>query len=74
MATLKFDMTDPQTKATVGTWTPNTEYSVQTTDDPTSGVVEDVEGENETGEPADQEPVTAGAPGPAAVKAAMAAG
>lgn len=63
MATLKFDMTDPETKATVESWAPNTEYTVVTGETPT-GIVQTVDEEVEPAEPA-------AAPGPAAVRAAM---
>jgi len=65
MANVKFDMNDPETKATVAGWDPNTEYVVRTTDKPASGMAVTVE---------EEEPETPEAPenpGPAAVKAAM---
>lgn len=71
MATLKFNMADPETKAAVAGWAPNTEYAVTTTDDPASGIVEEVVNEPE-GEAAGAAEAGATAPGPAAVKAAMA--
>ena len=71
MATLKFDMSDPETKATVSGWDANTQYTVETGDDPTSGVVTSAGPEEE--EPTTPEEGSA-TPGPAAVKAAMAGG
>lgn len=67
MATVKFDLSDPETKATVSAWDPNTEYTVQTTDDPATGIAEVIT--EPEAEPAGTP--EAGAPGPAAVKAAM---
>lgn len=66
MANVKFDMNDPETKATVAGWAPNTEYVVRTTDNPASGMAVTVD-EEEAETPAPPEN-----PGPAAVKSAMA--
>ena len=65
MATIKFDLTDPSTKAVVESWEPNTQYGVLTGDNPADGTAETVEEETEP------EQASAEAPGPAAVKAAM---
>lgn len=71
MATLKFDMSDPETKAAVAGWDPNTQYTVETGEDPTSGVVTEAGLEEE--EPMG-ETHPGGSPGRAAMKAAMMGG
>jgi hypothetical protein len=70
---IKFDMKDPETKATVGGWDAETEYVVKTGDDPTTGVVDAEEPEEAEPTAAEGSPgESESAPGPAAVKAAMA--
>lgn len=70
MATVKFDMRDPETKATVAGWAPDTEYVVRTTANPATGMAETVE--TEEAEP--ESPESGESAGPAAVKSAMGAG
>jgi hypothetical protein len=63
MATLKFDFSDPETKATVQGWDDGADYTVTMEDSQAGTAVYEEEGTAEA--PAE------GAPGPAAVKAAM---
>jgi hypothetical protein len=64
---IKFDMSDPETAAEVGSWEDGQTYPI-TMVDSKGGVGEYTE------EPAEEEtPAPATAPGPAAVKAAMSA-
>lgn len=68
MANVKFDMNDPETKATVGSWADGETYPITMVSSAAgTGTYEEVE--EEAAPPAEG----AGAPGPAAVKAAMAA-
>lgn len=47
MATVKFDMRDPETKATVEGWTDNTEYTIRTGMGPRRALAEVVEAPEE---------------------------
>lgn len=66
MAALKFDMNDPETKATVQGWEDGVDYTVTMEDSQAGTAVYEPEG---TAEPA----APPAAPGPAAVKAAIGA-
>ena len=67
---IKLDMKDPATKAVVDGWADNTEYVIRTGSGPNRATAEVVEPEESPEEETTEE--AASAPGPAAVKAAMA--
>lgn len=69
MANLKFDMTDPETKATVQGWEDGTDYTVTMVDSQAGTATYEEETPAEEGAPTEE-----AEPGPAAVKAAMMAG
>jgi len=66
---IKFDMTDPETKATVDAWADLTEYTIVTGEGANRHIVEVVGDEMEDLE----EELPAESPGPAAVTRAMGA-
>ena len=73
MATVKFDMRDPETKAVVEGWADNTEYTILTGAGPARSIAQvvDTAVEEEPIEEPGEEVVPP--PGPAAVKKAMGA-
>lgn len=69
---VKLDMKDPATKAVVDAWADNTEYVIRTGAGPNRATAEVVEPEEEEPEAPETPAEGASAPGPSAVKAAMA--
>lgn len=70
MPTVKFDMSDPETKAVVDGWADNTEYTIRTGEGATRFIAEVLDEEMDE-ENVAEDVEEAGPPGPRAIKNAM---